>query len=827
MTQNSTQPEDGQPKRTDNANQHLSSGPGQETQAAAPDREQEASCPPASAGMDEERPVTSCPCAAAQAGPNSLPNSLPDSLPDSLADSQADFQPGATPDSLHEQAHMHAAGSQPGQASAYSAAADSQPDATAKKRGLFSTWRGKSAQSAAPAASGAPAAPAAPGAPENVVAASLRAAMTPPEPTAAQRFFESASRVGPFFLLLLLLAQAWPAFMGNALYCPREAESIFIFTQTSQSGLWLAPAAPGLAHWPVYHWYLAGMQSLVALVGPGFGHLLFPMAALAGALLCLMSVWTLARVAGLGAQAALAGGMILLSAPLFVPMAHFTGPESLATALTLFSLALLCYGWQKPHAWLSLPAGFLLAALAGLTGGIFQVILPLVASVFFLSWRGTFRRAQGMDGVAGFVLLLLLLACWLGGVMLWQQPDGYLKFLGERLMLWPWPSAQWWLPLLVAAAGLLPWAAIMVCVSWTRVLRSAPADLAASRKERSGIAFLWISLAVACVLSLAAYDPASAALTIICLAAPLLGKALLRLSGLGGRLFFIFAALCLLHAGMALAAAGFGPTLDWMGGFFKFSLSPEQREMVLGLKALPIIGSICIVAAVLLSRMIRKGAHGGMGGALLICAVIAILLAQPGTMLLGPQLKAVPQAKLRHLEELIQAQSAPAAPAAPAPATESPEAAPAPEATAPEADTASPVEKALEKAASEAAAYDARAAEEIEKRNAAPADEKTPAAPAAPAADEKAPAAPAASAAPAADEKAPASPAAADKANETAPANAAQNENAAATGKDVAKDEGAQAKEPAAASPEAPAAPEAEKPSADKAPAAEKEQPKQ
>ncbi|WP_291440166.1 hypothetical protein [Desulfovibrio sp.] len=810
MTQNSTLPEDGQPKCTDNADQHLSSGPGQETLAAAPGQEQETACPASGADTDEQHPAADCPCAAPHAGT--------DSRPDAETGASPDVSPEAMPNSRQEQPQMHEQSCRPGEAHAGHIPADgSQAAGTAKKRGVFSSWRGKNGRSTGAATS------------ENVVAAGIKAAMTPPEPNAAQKFFETASRVGPFFLLLLLLAQAWPAFMGNALYCPREAESIFIFSQTSQSGLWLAPAAPGLAHWPVYHWYLAGMQSLVALAGPGFGHLLFPMAGLAGALLCLMSVWTLARVAGLGAQAALAGGMILLSAPLFVPMAHFTGPESLATALTLFSLALLCHGWQKPHAWVSLPAGFILAGLAGLTGGIFQLMLPLVTSVFFLSWRGTFRRAQGMDGVTGFVLLLLLLACWLGGVMLWQQPEGYLKFLGERLILWPWPSAQWWLPLLVAAAGLLPWAAIMACVSWVRVLRTAPADLAASRKERSGIAFLWISLAVACVLSLAAYDPASAALTIICLAAPLLGKALLRLSGLGGRLFFIFAALCLLHAGMALVAAGFGPTLDWMGGFFKFSLSPEQREMVLGLKALPILGSICIVAAVLLSRMVRKGAHGGMGGALLICAVIVILLAQPGTMLLGPQLKTVPQAQLRHLDELLHPQ---AAPAIPAPAVKSPEAAaPAPEETtsepaAPEtgvpqpdtaapADTASPVEKALEKAASEAAAYDARAAEEIKNRNAAPAQDAEDAS---------------AASSPATVPGAAEIPTVEDTAAEAAPATTAQDEKAAAAGEDDAKAQSAHPEEPAAATPEAPVAPDAsatEKTNADNASAPEKEQPKQ
>lgn len=708
MTQNPTKPEDDQHNRTDTVDavdQAPSTGAGQDAQAHAPNEEQ------------SEKPLCSC-----TASPD------PHETHSASQDPHQSHNAGYVPDSASAQTAGHIAGQTSAQGST------SQNEEKPKGRGMLSSWRGRASKSVP--------------AKESVAAASSTTEAAAVQPNPAQKFFETASRVGPFFLLLILLAQAWPAFMGNGLYCPREAESILIFNQTSQSGLWLAPAAPGLAHWPVYHWYLAGMQCLLEMAGPSFGHLLFPLAGLAGAVLCVLGVWTLARVAGLNSQAALAGGMILLSAPLFVPLAHFTGPESLATALTLFSLALLCHGWQKPHAWISLPAGFVLAALAGLTGGLFQIMLPLIASIFFLGWRGTFRRAQGLDGVTGFVLLLVLVACWLGGVMLWQQPEGYLKFLGERLVLWPWPSTNWWLPLLIAAAGLLPWLAIVACVSWVRVLRTAPGDLASSRKDRAGIAFMWISVAVAAVLSLTAYDPVSASLTVICLAAPLLGKALLRLTGLGGRLFFIFAALCLLHAGMALAAAGFGPTLDWMGGFFKFTLTADQREMVLGLKALPILGVICIVAAILLARMVRKGAHGGMGGALLICAVIVILLAQPGSLLLGPQLKAVPQAKLRHIEEILMPATAPELPAAETPAPEAATpAAPAedsatpenasPDAVAPQAPASegsnpdsgkqlSPVEAALEKAASEAAAYDAKVMEEMDIKHG-----KVPAAPAA------------------------------------------------------------------------------------------------
>lgn len=113
-----------------------------------------------------------------------------------------------------------------------------------------------------------------------------------------------------------------------------------------------------------------------------------------GCLLSLVAVWVLGRVAGLDRKAALAGGMLLLCAPIFAPLSTFVGPEALATALTLLSLACLCHGWQKPGTTLTVPLGFVLAALAGLTGGLFYVLLPVLTSLVFLFWRCRFRRAQ-------------------------------------------------------------------------------------------------------------------------------------------------------------------------------------------------------------------------------------------------------------------------------------------------------------------------------------------------------------------------------------------------------------------------------------------------
>jgi len=543
---------------------------------------------------------------------------------------------------------------------------------------------------------------------EGKPAASAKPAESAPQSAApgfADKIFDAASIVGPLALLLIMLAQAWPALMGHSLYCPREAAGILAFTQTAQIGMWLAPAGDGLSQWPVFFWFLRGIEALLTKAAPQFAHLLFPLAAMAGTLLCLVAVWVLGRVAGLDRRAALAGGMLLLCAPIFAPLSTFTGPEALAAAVTLLSLACLCHGWQQPGTTISLPLGFALAALAGLTGGLFYLLLPVLASLAFLLWRCGFRRAQKADGLVGFVLMLGIIGCWLAVVMLWHQPEGYLKNLGTQLVTWPITKATWWKPLAFAALGLLPWLAVICGVSWARVLRTAPADLAASRKEKAGMAFLWIALVFACLLSIFAADMVGAAVCTASLAALLLGKALLRLPPAGAKLFYIIAALCLLHASMALVAAGFGYTLDWLGKFFHFTLTESQRTAVLGLKALPVLGGIGIVAAVLLARLVRRGAHGGTSGSLVMCAVIAVILAQPASLMLMPQLEKTPEAQVKSLSAILT--PAPAAPAVlipeatPAPASEAPAAAPAytpklepaAPATAPETAPAAPAEK--------------------------------------------------------------------------------------------------------------------------------------
>lgn len=464
----------------------------------------------------------------------------------------------------------------------------------------------------------------------------------------AQQLFASLAKIGPLALLLLLAVQIWPIFLTGGRFCPAEWPSVLAALTSLGSGDWLCPSGPQGAQLPLLFWCMGGLHHLLSLGGlPDL--LIFPVTStLCGALL-LLAVWALSRASGGSAQAAFASGLMLLSSLLFPLLAHFTGPQPLATALTILSLACLCRGWQKASSPLLLMAGFVFAGLAGLSGGLAYVALPPLTSLVWLLWRLRLSRAQHLDAVAGFLGMLLVVAVWLLALIVFVEADSYLQSVVRQFWHWPLPlSGKWWLPLAAGVLGMGPWLALVPFVSWPRVLRQAPHDLLASRRDNCGSSFLWIALFLAAPLSLLA-PGLSGSGPLLCLLAILLGRALLRLSDLGSRIFFLVVALLFLHAGLALTACGFTVTLDWLVRFTSLSLTPEQREIVTQLSGLPVLGILGILCAVILARLVRRG---WPGGALLISTLLACVLAQPAHLLLTPQLGAQPSVPLPSAEEL-------------------------------------------------------------------------------------------------------------------------------------------------------------------------------
>lgn len=523
----------------------------------------------------------------------------------------------------------------------------------------------------APAGEEAPAAPAA--APVAVLQAGP-----------AQKVFAVLAKMGPLALLLLLACQLWPTFLTGGLYCPPEMKLMDTVREALAQGQWFAPLHNGDAQLPVFVWMLAAFDMLARMV-PQLSAFVWPAGAALGGLACLWGTWALSRAAGFGPQAALASGLILLSSLLFPQLAHFMGPQGLATGLCLLSMAFFCMGWKKEHAWISLPLAFLASGLAALTGGLIFLLLPLLTSLVHLFWTWRIRRAQRLDALAGFLLLLLLGALWAAAIIFWVQAEGYAQAVSGKFLSLPWPlPAFWWLAPALAVLGLLPWLFVVTGVNWGRVFASSWKTLRASRKENSGSSFLWIALVFSLPLSLLGSGLAGAT-PVLCLLAILLGRALVRMGSLGSKFFYLVIALLFLHAGMLLAALHFPVALEWLRTSTSLAIPQQYEALLTSLDALPVLGGLCIVFAVLLARFTRRA---WPGGSLLVCTLFAIILAQPAHLWLAPQLAGHAELKLATAQPLDAA--APAAPAAaPVGAPQAPE---TPEATAPATDTAAPAE---------------------------------------------------------------------------------------------------------------------------------------
>lgn len=548
-------------------------------------------------------------------------------------------------------------------------------------------------------------APAAPAAPAAAPVAVLEAGP-------AQKAFAVLAKMGPLALLLLLACQLWPTFLTGGLYCPPEMKLMDTVREALASGQWFAPLHNGDAQLPVFVWMLAALD-LVARMVPQLSAFVWPAGAALGGLACLWGTWALSRAAGFGPQAALASGLILLSSLLFPQLAHFMGPQGLATGLCLLSMAFFCMGWKKEHAWISLPLAFLTSGLAALTGGLVFLILPLLTSLVHLFWTWRIRRAQRLDALAGFLLLLLLGTLWAAAIIFWVQAEGYAQAVSGKFISLP---SFWWLAPALAVLGLLPWLFVVTGVNWGRVFATSWKTLRASRKENSGSSFLWIALFFSLPLSLLGSGLAGAT-PALCLLAILLGRALVRMGSLGSKFFYLVIALLFLHAGMLLAALHFPVALEWLRTSTSLAIPQQYEALLTSLDALPVLGGLCIVFAVLLARFTRRA---WPGGSLLVCTLFAILLAQPAHLWLAPQLAGHAELKLAAAQPLNAA-----APAAPAAVEES--AAPAaPEAAA---ETAAPETPAADAAAADAAPAEEAAAPAPAEGTPAPAENAQPAEP--------------------------------------------------------------------------------------------------
>ncbi|MBD5642047.1 MAG: hypothetical protein HDQ91_06475 [Desulfovibrio sp.] len=518
--------------------------------------------------------------------------------------------------------------------------------------------------------------------------------------------FNGLSKIGPLALLAALVCMAWPAFWQplNAVYCPAEIKSVTAFLHSIASSSWLAPTGLdngvwSAAQWPVFSW----VTGLIAL-SPGLtdsGYLL-PTVTFLCAFFAVLGVWSLCHAAGFGYRAAFASGLILLCCPAFAPLPAFVGPAALASGLLLFALVFFCRGWSARNAWFSLPVAFVLTAFAFLSGGWFFLATPLVGSVCFLAWRAEFRRAQKLDAIFGFILLIAIIGIWLGWLMLGHVNDSYLSYLFANSWHFGWPiEIRWLAPVAIGILGTLPWLLMVFGVSWVRVLGSAGKSLSASRHD-NGSALIWICIVIALPIAICTSPFHPAGIAIACLATTLLGKAMINLGNAGNRFFCLLAAICLIAAGAILLGLSFAATQQYLFAALPDIPVVDLSQKLQSLSMLPIIGVIALAGG-LLALMFVKRFSGA--GPMIYAILFVIILCQPCRLKLVPELAAMPDSPLAsfaHVEGLVMdalatpvpdksPESLPSEPAAPDIAPlEPPAFTPAPEAAEPAPEIAQP-----------------------------------------------------------------------------------------------------------------------------------------
>lgn len=392
----------------------------------------------------------------------------------------------------------------------------------------------------------------------------------------ASRCFNGLASVGPLVLILFWLIQSMPTFMGRELHALHNL-GVGLFG-VAVSGL------PSPELYPVYHWFLSALSLI-----PGIGNLslaayipgvqptagleqisgypvqLLPIASALSALFLILLTWALARATGNDRRTAFASGLVLLTGFACMGLPRISGSDMLFTAILTLAGICLYRGWIKAFAPLWLFAGFALVALSTLAGGLLGLVLPLLVSLVFLLWRGTFRRAGARDGALAFGLLLVLLLAWGTFIAFGDGGRELLKTLLENeylapvLEAWKLQGQDSWIIVALLAILWLPWTLLLLFLPWGR-FGAFFKGIVVNRKQRPGQGWLWCNAIVTLViLALLGANMPVLLMPLLPPLAVLTAQGVLNLSARGSRGFFLLLAILLIVLGLLFAAANIYP----------------------------------------------------------------------------------------------------------------------------------------------------------------------------------------------------------------------------------------------------------------------------
>lgn len=487
-----------------------------------------------------------------------------------------------------------------------------------------------------------------------------------PKLSCAARCFNALAALGPVAVILLVGLLFIPGlqlrgFVGDEALFPQllaafpgPAQGLFAYFNEAPDPnvqpLWLWFAHAG--SWAVVQ---AGLSDLpVTTLWAGIGAL--------GLLIMMLLIWGVAcRIAG-GCREALAACVIFFATLPVFGLTRFILPETLFVTFTLLSLLFLYQGWVKPCAPFSLFLGFVCSAVAVFAGGFAGLLLPLLSSLLFLIWRGTFRRAGALDGALCFGIGLLLILSWL--VWLGIEPstapalDAFLEVQKNQWGQGLWQNPTDFVQIAHLVIFTLPWILLVIVLPWERLYR-LPVHLWKDRTEQPEIGWLWCSTISALILFALSWPGSNImVLPLSALASILAGRAVMRLTPMRSRLFFFLTGLCLL----VFAVSIFSKLLPADLQIIPAALRPFVPQMMIDLLTLPGIyymGLISLLFAILLLFAVDKRFPGG---ALFLFVLLLIALAQPLNYVTMPTIAPAASATMQSAQPGAAALPAPSMP---------------------------------------------------------------------------------------------------------------------------------------------------------------------
>ncbi len=461
------------------------------------------------------------------------------------------------------------------------------------------------------------------------------------------KFFGVLSLFGPLLVVLFCIPLFIPwihtrTLTGNTAL---HWENLFIQMRATGFGIPIIDGIPAVDYSPAYivllQWLQAGFtafgialsDSLTLFVGSAFF-----------ATILAIVIWFFALITTKNRQIALAASCVLVASIPFVLAGNSISVNMIGTCCLICAASYFYLGWIRERAFFLLSMGFFFTALSVIFGNPIAALGLLLSNVFFLIWRGTFRRAGAADGALGFGLLLVCLLGWFTWLGSLAEGQGFfIAFVHTYVTdAWAIPNIQTLIStqetVLFLVFLTIPWCLLVLFLPWEETPKAIKRAWT-NRHEAPGIGWLWCLLLAGSVLAVFSWPQENGAFFLVLAPAVILAaKSLFGLSALRSTIFFRLLSLFFICIGLFLGFIVLWPFLaSWLPetlnpiGFLPPLLTPLNTPTTAPL--LTVVAPLCLVTALLLWFVARTGyaTHG-----LLLMVFFVLLVVQPYHLWLVP-----------------------------------------------------------------------------------------------------------------------------------------------------------------------------------------------